>query len=430
MGKDHLAGVLGELCLQQPVNGGRRRAGELLQPLGRPAGGRRQHCGELHPLKERQHAVDRRALARTRPAGEDHHPAHSRHRDGLPLALGVFDADRLRRLLQQRLQSGRPVRRQPEHLMQPLLHILLRLIEFRQIAGCELPQRIQNHPLLRRQLFQGDLNGVPVQTQKRHRGLHQLLGGQEGMSISQVVPQLKQDARRHPPQVRTVQAQLQSEGVDLFKRRVEGRFCQQVGIFPDGVHGLLAIGPVEPQGQLHRQAVGAEVFHQPAHAQLAAEALADLQRLFPGDAGNHSQLLRHALEYVQRLCVEQGDNLLGRLGADAPDGAGGEVGQNLLLRLGHELFEHLCAELRPIGRMRAPGAGDHQMLSHCDLGHLSHNRGSAAILTPEPEHGVARLIALKHHRGHGAAQNVLLFQPHCPFSSTSGSCSAVQISTS
>ena len=83
-----VGGIPARPQLQQPVHGGRRMAGQLTQPLGRPARRRDQdHLGvpgggQLH------HRPDRETLPAARPAGEHGHRAGERQPYRLLLLLG------------------------------------------------------------------------------------------------------------------------------------------------------------------------------------------------------------------------------------------------------------------------------------------------------------------------------------------------------
>jgi len=62
-----------------------RRAGQLAQPLGGPAGGRDQHHGGLLGGGERDDRADGEALAAARPAGEHRDLAGERELDRVKL---------------------------------------------------------------------------------------------------------------------------------------------------------------------------------------------------------------------------------------------------------------------------------------------------------------------------------------------------------
>ena len=86
-----LEAALGRVGLEQAVQGPGLEPGGLAQPLGRPAGGRRQGDGRRLGLEDLEDGVDQRGLADARPAGDHQHLRAQRQPHRLPLALGQAD---------------------------------------------------------------------------------------------------------------------------------------------------------------------------------------------------------------------------------------------------------------------------------------------------------------------------------------------------
>ena len=251
------------------------------------------------------------------------------------------------------------------------------------------------------------MDRLRIQVQQRRGGRRQLVPRNERVAVGLVEGQLKEDPRLHPALIVGLHLQLQGKGVHHGKIRAEIGLGQHIGIIPQGVHRQLAVGPVQPHGQLRRQMVGREEFDETPHAHLAAEALGDLPGLGLGNPRQLGQLLRLVLQDVQTVASKGRHNPLGRLLPHALHGPGGQVCQDFLRRLRHEPLQQLRFELAAIGGMGGPASGDGQPLPHHGHGDGSHHRHQLAVLRPQPQDRVAVLLILKDNRRYGSVEHFL-----------------------
>ena len=254
--KIHLPGLWRDLCFQKAVNGGRITSRQLRQAFCGPSRGRGQKGLSLQPVKEGQDPRQGCGLACTGSAGQNHDLSLGSQADGLLLLLGVGDVVfRLHggngslRVMQDR-------RRCRGHAANALGDLALGLIILRQIDRRQTRDLVQLHTAQLRQPLQSSTDRRRVQIQQRGRRFRQLVQGQKGMAVVEVIPQFKNDRRLHPAIIVAVKAQLQRQRVGGGKGRAELRQRQEIGIVAEALHSAVAVNAVEAHGDLCRDAVG------------------------------------------------------------------------------------------------------------------------------------------------------------------------------
>ena len=402
MDEDHVPGLRGDVHLQQPVDRGGVPACQLREPLGGPARGGGQEGFEAHLLKEVQNALQGGGLAGAGATGDEQQLFRGRGADGLPLLGGVFDVLVVLHPGHGPGQVGRQTHPTPRHLGKAAGQIAFGPAVFGQIDRHEGGHGVQDDPLLLRQPPQPFPDDFPVQAQKGRRGVHQLGLGDKDVAAGAVKAQFIQDPRVHPALVVAVKAQLQGEGVHLGEGGVEAFLRQEIGVVLDRHHGKLAVGLVDPDGQLGGQVVTAEELRQMPKPLLGLEALMDLPGLGGGDAGHLGQPVRIGLDDLQAFGSEAFHDPGGQLGSDAPDSVGRQIGQDLNAGLGHEAFQSGDLQLFAVGAVGTPPPLDPQPLAHLGLRYGADDGGRLALLVLQPQDGVAVFRILKDHGGHAA----------------------------
>ena len=195
VGKDQLPRLGVKARFQQAVDGGRLGAAQLPQPLGSSSCGGSQGGLHSHGFEEGQHTLQAGGLARTGAAGEEHHLPVGRRHHCLHLLRGILDALLPLDIPQKPVQLLGGEQFLPAHLDDAACDKLLGLVELGQIdrvlSGDLLPLDLS--PAL--QLVQCRVQKLSRQTQQDGGGLDELPGGEEGMSVVQVVGQLEQQPR-------------------------------------------------------------------------------------------------------------------------------------------------------------------------------------------------------------------------------------------
>ena len=286
-------------------------------------------------------------------------------------------------------------------LQQPHGGIGLRLRQFRQINDRNARQCLRNHPFPLRQPVQTGVHRVHVHTQKLGRGCRQLFLGQETVSGGEIIAQFKEDARLHPAAVVPRHAERNGEPVHGSEGSVQPLLHKKIGVVIEKVRGPLAVHPVDPDRQLGIQVVLGEKFHKPPDPGPQPKFLPDGLGLGGRNAGDLSQLLRLPLHDLQGFRPEAADDAPGGLWSDALYRPAGQEGQNLALRLGQEPLQEFRLKLPPVAGVIAPPARNHQLLPHAGHGNGSHHCNGIAVLGGQPQHGIAVLIILEHHRTDG-----------------------------
>ena len=425
MGKDQLPRVLVELGLQQAVDGGRLGAAGFAEPLGRPARGGAQGGLQSQVVEEGEHPPQAGGLAGARPAGEQHHLPPGRHAHCLPLLGGVLDA---LGGLDAVDDAREPLRRQQlplAELGEAEGHIGLRLLHLGQIAGVLTRHGLPHDLSPLRQGVQGLGEGQTVlQPQKLAGGPRQLAGGEEGVPVHQVVPELEEEPGFPPLGVLSRRAQVQGQLIRCGKGYAQLLVHQQVGVVLQHVQGLVSVPAVEGHAQLEGEAVLPQKGQQQAHAHLEPEGVPDLEGPLPGDALDAGEVLRVLLQHGEGIRAELLHQPPCGGGAHPLHRAGGQVFQDGLFPHGDPALHDLSLELLSIGGVAAPASLDGEPLAGGGAGHAAHHRHRFALPHGEAQHGVAVFFIAENHRVHRALQDrqflvllqggKLLFIPNTP----------------
>ena len=215
---------------------------------------------------------------------------------------------------------------------------------------------------------------VAIQLQKPGGGRNQLFLRQEAVAAGEIIAQLKQSARLHPPGIVPGNAQADGKLVYRPEGGVQLLVHQQVRVIIEKLHGAVAVSLVNLHRQLRAQVVQGEKLHNLPDTHMELEFLPDFPSLFPGNAGDFRKPLRLPLHNGQGLFAEHLHNPGGRSGADALDDPAGQIVEDFHGGLGHEPLQKLRLELTSIIGMGAPLARDHQPLAHRGQWNRAHHR--------------------------------------------------------
>ena len=131
-----------------------------------------------------------------------------------------------------------------------------------------------------------------------------------------------------------------------------------------------------------------------------------------GDGHRSDEAGREVVKGLDRAV--RAPEFVGQLGPDAPDGVGGEVGQDLDAGLGHEPLQGRDLQLLAVGAVGAPTPLDPQPLAHLGVRYGADHGGRLALGVLEPQDGVAVLRILKHHGRHAALDPHQFFHENAP----------------
>ena len=409
----HLVGQVVPAHAQRPVDGLGVTAAQLAHPLGGPSGGGQQQHVQPHPLKQGHDAPHRGGLAGARPAGQQQHALFRRQRHRPALLRRVGDP-----------LPGLNVVDNPVHVLaavpfvtagggQPLGHIDLRLVHPPQVAALHVGDRSAHHRAALRKLVQRLFRRLLVDADQLHGGGDQLRPGQEHMAVGQVVVQLIQDRRLRAAGVVAVKPHGQRDLVGGGKLHAAALIRQQIGILLQPRQRLVAVGPQKPHGQCHRQVVPAQELHHPPQARQAAEGGGDLRRFFGGDALDGMQLFRLLLDHPQGVRSEPLHQPRGGGRAYALQHAGGEVGDDVILLLGHPPLHQFGGHLHAVGGMVDPHAGNGHALAGGGKGDAAHHGDHLALIGQQAQHRISVFLVLENHVFHSAL-NGTAFPHGCP----------------
>ena len=146
---------------------------------------------------------------------------------------------------------------------------------------------------------------------------------------------------------------------------------------------------------MHRQVVARQKLHHTAQTCQGAEGLRDLHGFLGGDALNRMHPLRFVFDHPQGILTETLHQTRGRGRADPLDDAGGQIGGNLVLALGHAALHRLGGELRAVAGMIHPRAGDGHALACGSAGDAAHDSDRLALIRYKAEHRIAVFFILK-----------------------------------
>ena len=310
--------------LEQPVDGAGFVARRLRHPFSRAPRGRGQGDIHAHGLKVGDHRVDRRGLAGTGAARDDHQPAARRLQNGLTLQL-------------VQLQPGMLF-----NASQPGKHLLLiDLLEHVQVmkhsraakllivgGGCVHAQLLlpPDHDLLLHhhvphlvvRVRQGDV-------QQSAGPMHHLVHRQVDVPLRGGLQQDVEDAAADAEIRVGADAGLPRDLIGHLKADPGHLVRQLVGVLPDDPVDIRAVALVELDRHIVGDAVLLQEQHGPAHILLLFHLPGDLDGLAPADALDLGQPLRLHLDDPEGLIPELLHDPRRQRGADPLDGAGPEI---------------------------------------------------------------------------------------------------------
>ncbi len=415
-GKAHLL-VTGALRLQKTVDGLRLFPGDLGHALGGAARGGRQDDMEAVRLQKAQDGVDRGGLAGAWAAGQDEDAFFDGGDNGLSLPALIVDAGLPFDPLEVPVQRGPARRREAHHHLDALGAVVFRVEDVRQEH--ELPPVDFGDPqkVLFAEVVDGNVDGVVVGGQKVRRRPEEFLPGQAGVSVVQVMVHDVQDARFDAE----ARVRLLAEGGGQRVHAVEGhadvRKAEDVRVLPDHLHDIVSEYLVRVDGLRGRQAEVFEGHHHFPHGVLFFERCGDLLRLFRGDAAYFGQALRVVAEDVEGLLPKGLNDFYRSGGANALDGAAGEIFQHLGHGPGHAPFTELRPELPAERGMGVPAAGKAQFLPCRYFGQDADDGDELAVFRGDVQHGKTGVLSAEYQFFCNAFQHFqfgLCQRPHLP----------------
>ena len=210
--------------------------GELAHALGRPAGGRRQEHLLPRLLQQVDDGVEGGGLAGAGPAGEQQHALLHGRPDGLLLLVRVADAPLLLNLPDLHVRPAQRAGGHAEHGLHPggdvrLAQVLL-LQEEKGLSPDLLPPQGQ----VLAQLVDGVLHQLLLHLKGGGRRRPELVLGQAGVAVVQVVPEHVQHPGLQPPPVVPGLLHRLRDAVRHGKAQPDLRVAQAVGVLLDAAH--------------------------------------------------------------------------------------------------------------------------------------------------------------------------------------------------
>ena len=397
--KGHIARLLVPAHAKQAVDGLRLLAAQLAHALGGAPRRRAEQHVQPHALKERYDAAHARRLARARPAGQDQQLLLRGQLHGLPLQWRILDALPALDLVDDLLRAAQLVRLVGKHGAHARTHIGLRLVTAPQIASLYVRHLLLHDASALDQIVERLFRRVRVTVEQLRRRRDQLFARQENMPAALlVVAQLKEHPRLRAAGGIARKAHRQRDLVRHGKIHAERLAAEEIRIAPQRVHRVRAVAPEQLHRKSHRQVVlRQEVQHAPQTRQLAP-ALRDLPRALVGDALDGLELLRLAVEHVERVRAEAIHQLLRRRRPDAAHHAGGEIVQDLRLARRHMPLHLIGGELLAVLRMRRVASGQDQLLAGRGAGDAAHHRHRLAVVRDDARDRIAVLLILENDR--------------------------------
>ena len=414
----HLPRQVVEAHAKTPVDGLGLPARHLPQPLGGPPRRSQQQHIQSHPLIQGHDAPQGCGLAGTRPAGEQQHAAVRRQRHRLPLQGRVGHALRLLDVRDGLFHAGQLLHRRFHHGHQPLRHICLRLIHSGQIAAHHVGDGLFHHAKPLDELVQRQLHRVGLHADELRRRLYQLLPWQEHMAVVEVVAQLVQHGGLQPAGVVAAEAHAQGDGVGDGKIHAVLLPAQEVGVVPQRLHGAVAVGALHRHGQMHRQLVPRQKLHDLPQTRQRPEGGGQLHGALGGDALQGLETLRLLLDDPEGVHAEPLHQPLRRGRPHALEDAGAQIGGHVRLIPGQAALHALRRQLRAVGRMLHPHAGDGHALSGGGTGDAAHHRHRLLLsVHRQRQHRIAVFLVLEDHRLYGTLHGAAF--AHSSYSSCS-----------
>ena len=222
------------------------------------------------------------------------------------------------------------------------------------------------------------------------------------MSVAGVVEKLEQHGRVDTVETVSLHAHFKGEPVRLGKAPADMRRRDEIGIITHEFKRLVAVEFIKAHRKDGPDTEGADKFHEPAHAGLAAEALAHL--LGPGGAYALylRELFRLGFKYLKRPVAELPDDERRCSGAYALDGPAGEIRVYRRRGGGYHALGELRLELAAVGIVSHPAAADDHGFARRGIRERSDDRDVLIIRVRQAKHGIAVLLVFIDNRAYGA----------------------------
>ncbi len=356
---------------EQAVEGLRRLAGQLGQPLGRPPGRRRQQRLAALGGQERDDRLGGRRLAHAGAAGQHADLAGERHLDRRPLRLGQGEAAPAgvpgERLGEVDLpEMGQPVGRRAQERRQPPDDAALGVEVGRQVEHVALVDLLAPGAVGRQQPLDRLAHLDLGDRQRLDAAPDQLVLRQEDVAVVGGLPEQVERRAHHPLRRVGREAELRGDLVGGLEADAVDLAGQAVRVVLDDADRRVAVALVDP----HRQGGGDRVVGQEDHH------LLDRALLLPGGADQPAavrpqpwhlgQPLGLLVDHRQRLLAEAVDDPLGRLRPDPLDHPGAEVLADAVDGGGQDDAAALGDELPPVQGVAVPAPGQLDALADVD----------------------------------------------------------------
>ena len=326
-------------------------------PLGRaPGRGAEQHPDALDP-ENAQDRLDDGGLADARPAGDDERLAGQRQPDRVALAVGEREAaalldprDGLVRI------DRRPGKLAAGNSDQPIGDGLLGAIEAGEKHAVGLADPVGDHgafgPL--------EIEGGPDQVR---RGLeqalgerYQLLGRQPAVPFVHRLGEGERNAGPETDHRGLLDAEPHCDRVGRLEADAANVAGQAIGVLRHHLHGVRAVGLVDPHGAGRSDAVRMQKHHDFAHDLLLGPGVGNAFSSHRADAVHFLQTTRLRLDRVEHLLAERPNELLGVNRADPADHSRTEVFLDALDRRRRGGSQKSRPELLPVRSVVDPFA--------------------------------------------------------------------------
>ena len=287
-----LEAALGRVGLEQPVQGPGLPAGGLAQPLGGPAGRRRQGDGGGLGGQDLEDAVDQGGLAHARPAGDHQQLGAQRQAHRLPLALGQGEPglrlDPGDRLVGVDRGPGRAAL--ASRSSRSAMPRSARCSPARNTQARAL-DRVGHHRALGELQLEGGVDQLGRDLQQLGGERAQLVRGQAAMALVHGLGQGVGDAGPGPDHRRLLDAEPRRDLVGALEADAADVAGEPVGVLGDHLDGVGAVGLEDPHRPRGADAVAVQEQHDLADHLLLGPARHDALGPLRADAGDLAQAL-------------------------------------------------------------------------------------------------------------------------------------------
>ena len=342
---------------EQPMNRPGLESRRFGHPLGRaPGRGAEQHLDALDP-ENAQDRLDDGGLADARPSGDDERLAGQRQPDRVALAVGEREAAAL-------LDPGdglQRIDRWPGKLAagdsdQPLGDGLLGAIEAGKKRAIGLADPVGDHGAFGHLEIEGGADQVRRGLEQALRERYQFLGRQPAVPFVHRLGEGERNAGPETDHRRLLEPEPHRDRVGRLEADAADVAGQAIGVLRHHLHGVRAVGLVDPHGAGRSDAVRVQKHHDLADDLLLGPGAGNSLRSNRADAVNLLQTTRLRLDRVEHLLAERPDEFLRVDGTDPADHSRTEVFLDALDRRRRGGLEKPRPELLSVGSVVDPFA--------------------------------------------------------------------------